>query len=183
MSAIHPSDCCNATPSELSTLSESILTSQIKESWQVCKRLDDEFMAELRRRLIPLIDEAFKRLDKDGEVNGKKTREEFCESVGVNYSTYRSWKMRAAQKHEQGEHEPNPPARDEDQLTVEKVISASKKLMTDVNTIKKAALTDAERAELARELKTRGTRLTNLSEELSKQAEVKPAEQAELVGV
>jgi len=79
----------------LTELTDSALTTSITDSANACKNFSRSFMGELRGKLLPLLDEAARRINEGQSVNNCETLGKFYESLGINPVTVRSWRMRA----------------------------------------------------------------------------------------
>jgi hypothetical protein len=163
----HPIERDNVTLLELSNTSEPSLTDKIKESVKAFYSFNRQATAELRTKVLPLFDAAFELIKKGEAVNDCKTIKKFCESVEVKPGTIRQWRMRVKQEEASDAKQPvqEHPAKQEGQ-TLKGVLSASKQLMKDIDTIK-TGLSDVDRHTLSEQLWRRGSELLSISKELS----------------
>lgn len=149
----------------LSSLTPEILTTSIKESFATITGLANTFkrdvMAELRNRMLPLLDECVKRI-KDGiPVNGETEVEAFYKSLNLNPVTVRSWYRRALETSEQ--HKLGAGKTEKRSRTMESIFKRLpdvKAKATYIENLKKDKhLSAEERQAIATELESRGNQL------------------------
>lgn len=74
------------------------LHGQLQDSLAQLSLLGRKASAEIRIRLLPMLDEVKRRYDQGETINGEKGYHEYIRSLGLTPSTVRSWKTRDHQR-------------------------------------------------------------------------------------
>jgi len=149
-------------------LSSQDLTNTISKSWNAFESFDRAFMAEARKRLLPLFDEVKERIDNKISVNNCDTFYDFCESVHIDPAKVRVWRMRAARELEDGSTE-NPHDEPVKLTKMEAIIAKlpNVKAKADyIEKLNKGRLNESQRKEIAKELESRASQLNTWAAQL-----------------